>query len=106
MATDRDPLSEDEFISQMVAAGVRVETAKFVWHEVVLYYSKPLQPDPADRWERTMRIDPEDLEDITARFWKQQGWAEPSPSDPVVLPPDPMLLEFALWLDSQRQLQQ
>jgi hypothetical protein len=89
----------------MVAAGVRDETAKFVWQEAVFYYSKPLQPDPADRWQGMMRIDPEDLEDITARFWKQQGWAEPSPSNPAVLPADPMLLEYALWLDTHRQLQ-
>jgi hypothetical protein len=106
MAAESSALSESEFISQMAAAGVRAETARFVWDEAVFYYYEPLKPDPNDRWEGTMRIDPEDLEDVTARFWKQQGWAEPTRKDPVVLPGDPTLLEFASWLDRQRQLQE
>ena len=90
----------------MVAAGVWNDTAKFVWQEARDYYFEPLQPDPLDRWEGMLRIDPDDLEDVTARFWKLQGWAEPSPSDPVVLPADPTLLEYAVWLDSQRPRQE
>ena len=70
------------------------------------FYLEPLQPDPGDRWESAMNVDPEDLEDITAKFWKQQGWEEPELDEPVILPRDPSLLEFAQWLDRQRQLQQ
>jgi hypothetical protein len=102
----RGVLSESEFLSRMTAIGVRTDTAKFVWDEAVDYYFEPLKPDPNDRWDSIMRIDPEDLEDTTAKFWKQQGWQEPTPDDPVVLPRDPTLLEYAVWLDRQRQLQE
>jgi hypothetical protein len=106
MAAEREALSEFEFISRVAVTGVRADTAKFVWDEAVSYYYDPLKPDPNDRWEATMRIDPADLEDITSKFWKQQGWREPNPKDPIVLPSDPTLLEYALWLDQQRQLQE
>jgi hypothetical protein len=102
MAVGREALTEDTFISQMAAAGVANKTAKFVWDEAIYFYFEPLRPDPSDRWEQTMQIDPEDLEDTTALFWKQQGWKEPTPTDPVILPKDPSLLEYALWLDRQR----
>ena len=105
MAAERTPLSEAEFIARMVGAGVQAETAKFVRDEAANYYFEPLTPDPNDRWEGTMRIDPDDLEDVTAKFWKQQGWMKPTPKNPVVLPGDSSLLEYALWLDGQRQLQ-
>ena len=105
MAAQRNPLSESEFISQMIVTGVRQETAKFVWDEAAAYYIEPLRPDPSDHWEATMRIDPGDLEDVTARFWQQQGWEEPSRKDPVILPNDPTLQGYALWLDQQRQVQ-
>jgi len=106
LAAERRALSQTEFIYQMSAEGVLAETAKFVWREVVSYYFEPLKPDPGDHWETTMRIDPEDLEDITAKFWKQQGWIEPDRANPVVLPCDPTLLQYAMWLDEQRQRQQ
>ena len=106
MATKRPALTKAEFISKLVAAGVREETANFVWDEAVYHYTEPLKPDPSDFWEGTMRIDPEDLEDITAKFWNEHGWVEPSPQNPVVLPANPSLLEFAKWLDLQRKLHQ
>jgi hypothetical protein len=106
MAAERGALSKPEFVSQMVAAGVRAGTATFVWDEAEYFYREPLKPDPSDRWEGTMNVDPEDLEDIAAKFWKQQGWEEPTPEEPVILPSDPSLLEFAQWLDRQRQVQQ
>jgi hypothetical protein len=106
MAAERGVLTESDFISRLVASGIREDTAKFVWDEAAVYYFEPLKPDPGDRWEGLMKIDPEDLEDVTAKFWKQQGWAEPSPKDPVILPSDPTLLEYAQWLDAQRQLHQ
>jgi hypothetical protein len=106
MAANRAALTKADFISNLVAAGVQEQTASFVWDAAIYYYSEPLRPDPSDRWEGTMRIDPEDLEDVTANFWKQRGWVEPSPKNPVVLPDDPTLLEFAQWLDRQRLLQQ
>ena len=104
MAAGRVTLSTYEFMSRMADAGLRNDTASFVWNEVVSYYFEPLKPDPSDRWEGTMRIDPEDLEDITAKFWKLNRWIEPSCDDPVMLPNDPSLVEYARWLDSQRQL--
>jgi hypothetical protein len=104
MAAERVGLSESDFISLLVAAGVRTDSAEFVRNEAAGYYFQPLKPDPNDNWEGTMRFDPEDLEDITAKFWKQQGWVEPSCKDPVVLPSDPTLLQYALWLDEQRIL--
>jgi hypothetical protein len=106
MAAERGPLSEAEFISRMIAAGVREETAKFVLREASRYYFEPLKPDPDDRWEGTMRIDPEDLEDVTAKYWREQGWAEPTRKDPVMIPSDPTLLEFGQWLELQRQFQE
>ena len=99
MAAERVPLSESEFISQLVADGVHADTAKFVWVEASYYYFEALTPYPDDRWEGTIHVDSEDLEDITAKFWKQQGWIEPSPKDPVILPSNPTLLEFGQWLD-------
>jgi hypothetical protein len=104
MAAEREALSESEFVAQMEAAGVRGDTADFIWTNAVHYYSEPLKPDPNDRWETTMRIDEEELEDIAGNFWHEQGWPEPSPKEPVALPSDPTLLEFALWLDEQRRL--
>jgi hypothetical protein len=106
MAADRTALTEAEFISQMAAKGVRADTAKFVWNEAVYYYIEPLKPDPKDRWQGTMRIDSEDLEDVTAKFWKQQAWVEPPREAPVIVPEDPTLFEYAAWLDGQRQLQE
>jgi hypothetical protein len=103
LAAERASLSESEFTSELVAAGVAEETARFVWNESVRYYFEPLKPDPNDYWESTMRIDPEDLDDITARFWKLQGWMEPSRKDPVMIPSDPTLLQYAQWLDRQRR---
>ena len=106
LAAERNPLSEAEFVSRMVEMGVAPETAEFVLDVAGPYYFEPLKPDPQDRWEGTMRIDPEDLEDITAKYWKQQQrWPEPSRKDPAMIPSDPSLLEYALWLDRQRQLQ-
>jgi hypothetical protein len=102
MACERGSVREPEFISKMAAEGARSETAKFVRDEAIPYYFAPLTPDPSDRWESTLRADPWDLEDITAKFWEQQGWAEPPTKDPVTVPSDPTLLQYALWLDRQR----
>lgn len=104
MAAERPNLSESKFVSEMVAEGVRADTAKFVWDEAARYYFEPLKPDPSDRWKGTMRIDPEDLEDITAKFWKREDLVEPTRTDPIGVPSDPTLLDYALWLDRQRQL--
>ena len=105
LARARDALSKSDFVSRMVEAGVRENTAIFIWEEALRYYFEPLKPDPADHWVGTMRIDPEDLEDVTRKFWKREGWVEPTRKDPVIIPTDPTLLEYAQWLDQQRQLQ-
>jgi hypothetical protein len=88
----------------MTSSGVSSDIAKFVLTEASFYYFAPLNPEPEDRWESTMRIDPDDLGDITEKFWKQQGWEDPSAEDPVQLPNDPTLLEYALWLEDRRRL--
>ena len=104
LSRGRSSIGEDEFLGRMTAAGVSWDIAKFVLSEASFYYFTPLKPDPADRWESTMRIDPEELGDITEKFWKQQCWDDPSPEDPIPLPNDPSLLEYARWLEDQRRL--
>jgi hypothetical protein len=103
LAKGRRALSKYEFISRMAASGVRNDTASFVWTEVTRYYFDPLKPDPSDHWESTIHVDPGDLEEITAKFWKLHRWIEPPRDDPVILSNDPSLLEYGRWLDNQRQ---
>ena len=104
MAANRVALDEDAFAEALALSGVDDDIARFVWSESRPYYVDPLRPEPADRWEATMRIDPEDLEDITAKFWKSQPWPEPTRKSPVMIPQDPSLSEYAQWLQSQRSL--
>jgi hypothetical protein len=104
MAAHRVAFDEDAFVGALVAMGVDDDIAGFVWSEMAPYYSEPLKPDPNDRWESTMRIDPGDLEDMTARFWKSQPWPKPTRKNPVMIPQDPSLSEYAQWLQGQRSL--
>ena len=101
IAQRRAAVSKSEFQDRLQLAGVSSEVAEFVWSEVQPYYFKPLTPDPSDRWESTMRIDPQDLRDISERFWRKQDWEDPTLDNPARLPRDPSLLEYALWLESQ-----
>ncbi len=97
----RSPLTKNDFISAMMKQGIRSSTAEFVWDQASSYYFAPLAPDPSDRWEGTMKIDPGDLEDLAANFWSLMKHPMPKNDDPVILPKDPSLLELASWLDSQ-----
>ena len=106
MARKRHSITETQFTDELIAAGASPQVAAFVWSEVQPYYFKPLTPAPNDRWESTMRIDPEDLSDITEKYWKEQSWEQPATENPVQLPADPSLLEYALWLDDQRKFHQ
>ena len=104
MAATRTTLSKTDFVQHLVVEGVSPDIAEFVWKEASFYYFEPLQPDPGDRWETTLRIDPIDLEEITEKFWKSQAWQLPSHTNPISVPADPSLSEYAAWLEVQRSL--
>jgi hypothetical protein len=81
---------------------VSTDVAEFVWTEVQPYYGSGLAPDPSDRWQSTLRVDPLDLIDIADRLWRKQGWGEPDYRQYPVLDADTSLLEFARWLQVQQ----
>jgi hypothetical protein len=102
MASSRNAVTGDQFVAELRRAGIDEDIGRFIYAEMGSYYFEPLRPDPSDRWFGTLRIDAEDLEDLTAKFWKTQGWPPPPRKNPVVVPEDPTLLEYGRWLQSQR----
>jgi hypothetical protein len=96
LADTRPPLSDDQFIGQLVANGIEHAVARFVWDEFQPYYYAPLTPYPNDRPISGMRIDPDDLSDIEKRFEKhfKRRWG-----GKWIGSHDPTLIEFAhgLW---------
>lgn len=99
LARSRPPIEPDEFIARLARGGVSEPTAAFVLESFAPYYQSRLTPEPDDHVTSTMRIDPEDMEDIAAAYWERFDIPPPSSADPVLLPDDPSLVAFGLWLD-------
>jgi hypothetical protein len=98
-AKSRPPTTWDELKAELLRTGVSTQTANFVSEEFAPYYRYGLTPYPEDQVFSTLRIDPGDVEDTVERYWTLRGWDLPSPVEPKLVPADPTLLEFAIWLE-------
>jgi hypothetical protein len=104
-ASERMPMSKEDFVAELEGLGVSSAAATEVWDFAAFYYPSALTPYPHDRATSDLRIDPEDLEDAAAEWWTKKGWKQPTLDDPVVLPADPSLADFARWLDGAEAFQ-
>ncbi|MEO6360893.1 MAG: hypothetical protein ABIO43_10015 [Sphingomicrobium sp.] len=99
IAEGRPPTNWDQLVSDLIAAGASLDTATYLTEEIKPYYVRKLTPYCDDRLFSTLQIDPEDIEDLVAEYWRLRGWLLPSATEPQLIPADPSLVEFALWLE-------
>ena len=98
-AKNRAPTTWDQLKIEIVGAGASEQTAEFLQKEFAPYYRYGLTPYPEDQLFSTLNIDPGDVEDAVESYWKLRGWNQPSPTEPKLVPSDPSLADFALWLE-------
>jgi hypothetical protein len=98
-AKSRPPTTWDQLKAELLRAGASAQTADFVCKEFAPHYRYGLTPYPEDQLFSTLGTDPGDVEDAVEQYWKIRGWELPSPTEPKLVPGDPTLLEFALWLE-------
>ena len=99
-AKSRPATTWDQLKAELLKAGVSTRTADFVCNEFAPYYRYGLTPYPEDQLFSTLRIDPSDVEDTVEKYWTLRGWTLPSPTEPQVVPADPSLQGFAIWLEN------
>jgi hypothetical protein len=97
LARTRLPLDETAFCGQMGRDGVPNPLAHFIWREMQPYYFRPLTPSPSDRIYGDLRIDPDDISDITMRYEKE--FSVKLIANPIECPSDPTLAQWMLALD-------
>lgn len=88
-----------------MTAGVDNDLEAYLWNELQPYYGSGLTPQPDDRWQTTLRIDPLDLIDIADRLWEQRGWGEPDYDRYPAIDADTTVLGLAQWLQLQKNSQ-
>lgn len=97
LARTREPLDEVAFCGKMESAGVPAALAHFIWREIQPYYFRPLTPWPTDRIYHDLRIDPDDISDITMRY--EKAFSTKLMKNPVDCPSDPTLAQWMVALD-------
>ncbi|MGN6271257.1 MAG: hypothetical protein ACTHM0_15340 [Sphingomonas sp.] len=97
IARTRPALDEGAFCSRMEDMGVSNALAQFVWREIQPYYFRPLTPWPSDRIYGDLRIDPDDISDITVRY--EEEFSVQLMENPIDCPPDPTLAQWMVALD-------
>lgn len=86
----------------MVANGITEPVAEFVWDALGPYYGEgDILPHPDDDLTDDANIDPEDVEDIVADFFRRFSLPEPTKQQPEVIPASMSLLNFAHYLDGR-----
>jgi hypothetical protein len=103
LAEARHPLSREEFIKRMARDGVSGESGETVWDIARRCCSSRITPYPEDRWSTTLRVNPEELQDETARLAVQNEWDMfGHPTKPGFLD-DPSLIELGRYIDKIRR---
>jgi hypothetical protein len=102
LAHSREPVTAEAFLASLVVSGVREDTAAFILEMVNPYYLEGLTPQADDRFESTLRIDPEDMCAIVELYMERFALPPLSDDDPIILPEDPSLQDLAALLDSRR----
>ncbi|PSO11183.1 hypothetical protein FB595_10157 [Sphingobium sp. AEW010] len=88
-------------IDWLINEGVGEPVAEFIWDALSPYYGDGDNlPHPNDDLIEDAGIDPEDLEDIVAKFFQEGGLSEPTASNPEHIPQDMSICDFGHYLMS------
>lgn len=93
-------------IDQLIASGVDEAVAEFVWDRIGPYYGEgDIFPHRDDDLDHDAGIDPEDVEDIVADFFRRFALAEPSNQKPEMIPMPLSIDGFARYLHDRLHVQ-
>lgn len=104
LAAKRAGITPSALIDGLVADGITEAVAEFVWDALGIYYAEgDLLPHPDDDLTDDAGIDPEDIEDIVALFFRQFSLREPTKQKPETIPAPLRIAGFARYLDRKLQ---
>ncbi|WP_311268361.1 hypothetical protein [Sphingobium sp. WCS2017Hpa-17] len=102
LAAKRDGVPPATLIDLIIADGVAEPVAEFVWDALGPYYGEgDILPHPDDGLTEDANIDPEDVEDMVANFFRQFSLPEPTPQHPEFVPASMSISTLAHYLDER-----
>ena len=102
LAAKRDGIAPAALIDLMIAAGIAEPVAEFVWDALGPYYGEgDTLPHLADDLTDDANIDPEDVEDMVADFFRRFALPEPTNQQPELVPASMTIASFAHYLDER-----
>lgn len=103
LAAKRSGMPPALLIDRLIAAGVSENVAEYAWDIIGPYYGEgDILPHPDDDLSDDAGIDPEDIEDMVAEFFRHFALPEPTRKQPEQIPLPLTILKFAQYLDRRR----
>jgi hypothetical protein len=103
LAAKRIGLHPSRLIDILIEQGVEEQIAEFVWEMVGPYYGDgDIAPHPDDDLTLDANIDPEDVEDMVAEFFRRYELPQPTAQNPETIPAPLTILGLAIYLSRRR----
>lgn len=102
LTAKRDGIAPAALIDWLIADGIAEPVAEFVWDAIGPYYGEgDVPPHPADDLTDDANIDPQDVEDMVADFFRRFALQEPTVLEPEIVPISMSIATFAHYLDGR-----